>query len=81
MRGPINISSAGIFCEMKRKMALSMLFRFSFRVSIRTQFSSVGFCSRGERRFLLLSSAERARCRLTCFNVFVGDACVECECS
>lgn len=46
-----------------------------------TQFSSVGFCSRGERRFLLLSSAERARCRLTCFNVFVGDACVECECS
>lgn len=41
---------------------------------LRTQFSSVGFVSRGESRFLLLSSAERARCRLTCFNVFVGDA-------
>lgn len=45
------------------------------------QSSPVWICSRGDK-ILLLSSAERARWRrFTCFNVLVGDACVEWECS
>lgn len=53
------------------------------RISLASMFQSspVWICSRGDK-ILLLSSADRARWRrFTCFNVFVGDACVEWECS
>lgn len=64
-----------------REKTVRKLFHTFQLTRILTQFSSLCLLSLGERRFLLLSSAERARCRLTCFNVFVGEAWVEWECS
>ncbi len=57
--------------------------RGPIRISLASMFQSspVWIWSRGDK-ILLLSSADRARWRrFVCFRVFVGDACVECECS